>query len=175
MENNFAFIDSQNLNLSIKSLGWQLDLRRFRVYLEKRYSVSKAYLFLGYIEEYKDMYSMFKDFGYEIIFKPVVKGDNSIKGNVDAELVLQSMIDFYYYNKAIVVSGDGDFYCLVNYLISKDKLKKILVPNHLSYSSLLSKFPSEFLAFVSYLKKKVEYKKEKNPASKDLPGASHND
>ncbi len=36
---NFAFIDSQNLNLSIRALGWRLDFRRFRVYLKEKYEV----------------------------------------------------------------------------------------------------------------------------------------
>jgi len=31
--NNYAFIDSQNVNLSIQELGWRLDFARFRKYL----------------------------------------------------------------------------------------------------------------------------------------------
>ncbi len=31
-DNNYAFIDSQNLNLSIRDQGWVLDFRRFRKY-----------------------------------------------------------------------------------------------------------------------------------------------
>ena len=38
-ENNFAFIDSQNLNLGVQSLGWKLDHRGFRVYLKEKYKV----------------------------------------------------------------------------------------------------------------------------------------
>ncbi len=49
-ENNYAFIDSQNLNLSILSLGWKLDFARFRVYLNEKYGVEKAFLFIGYIK-----------------------------------------------------------------------------------------------------------------------------
>ena len=51
LENNFAFIDSQNLNLAIRSLGWKLDFKRFRIYLEEKYGVKKAYLFIGFMEE----------------------------------------------------------------------------------------------------------------------------
>jgi len=35
-ENNYAFIDSNNLNLGIQSLGWKLDFRRFRRYLKEK-------------------------------------------------------------------------------------------------------------------------------------------
>ena len=41
----YAFIDSQNLNLGIKSQGWELDWRKFRQYLRNKYYVSKAYLY----------------------------------------------------------------------------------------------------------------------------------
>ncbi len=45
-KNNYAFIDSQNLNLSIKDQGWALDFKRFREYLKDKYGVIKAFLFI---------------------------------------------------------------------------------------------------------------------------------
>jgi hypothetical protein len=42
---NYAFIDSQNLNLGVKDQGWQLDFQRFRVFLKEKFGVAKAYLF----------------------------------------------------------------------------------------------------------------------------------
>jgi hypothetical protein len=48
-ENNYAFIDSQNLNLAVRGLGWKLDYKRFRRLLAERYHVSKAFLFIGYV------------------------------------------------------------------------------------------------------------------------------
>ncbi len=160
-QNNFAFIDSQNLNLSIRSLGWKIDFPKFRRYLTEKYSVSKAYLFIGFIEGNTAMYTAFQEAGFICIFKPTLHyKDGSTKGNVDAELVLQAMIDYSVYDKAVLVSGDGDFHCLVKYLYEREKLKKILVPNSLKYSALLKRFPSEYLAFVSDLKRKLEYIKK---------------
>ena len=49
MGKNCAFIDSQNLNLSILSLGWKLDFQRFRVYLRDKYHVQNAYQTLSEI------------------------------------------------------------------------------------------------------------------------------
>jgi hypothetical protein len=54
--NNYAFIDSQNVNLSIRRLGWNLDWRRFRVYLHEKHAVTKAYLFIGYVEGNNDLW-----------------------------------------------------------------------------------------------------------------------
>ena len=70
-----------------------------------------------------------------------MKGD--AKGNVDAELVLHAAaIEFGKYDRAVIVSGDGDFYCLHEYLEKKKRLFKIVIPNRHSESSLLRKFNS---------------------------------
>ena len=153
----YAFIDSQNLNLGVKSQGWKLDFGKFRIFLEEKYSVKKAFLFIGYIPTNKKLYDYLKNSGYNIIFKPVLKSSkhkkSKVKGNVDAELVLYTMIEFPSYDKAIIVSGDGDFYCLADYLIKKNKLSKIIVPNS-KYSSLLRKFGA-FIVNVNLFRGKV--------------------
>lgn len=136
----YAFIDSQNLNLGIKDQGWELDFKRFRVYLKDKYKVSKAFLFIGYIKKNQKLYTFLKKSGYELIFKPTVVSKNEVKGNVDAELVLHTMIEYPNYKKAIIVSGDGDFHCLVEYLDKQKKLEKIIIPNQKKYSQLLLKF-----------------------------------
>ncbi len=159
---NFAFIDSQNLNLSIKELGWRLDFRKFRKYLKDKYHVSKAFLFLGFIGENSDLYKSLQDAGFILIFKPTLSyKDGHTKGNCDAELVLQTMIEFKNYKKALLITGDGDFHCLAKYLIQENKLEKLLIPNQKKYSALLKKFPSEFLAFINDLKPKLSYTKKK--------------
>lgn len=162
-ENNFAFIDSQNLNLSIQGLGWKLDFGRFRVYLKEKYGVKKAYLFIGYVEEQSNLYRSLQEKGFIIVFKPTLKyKDGTIKGNCDAELVLQAMIDFNNYQQAVIVTGDGDFYCLVNYLLEKNKLKCVIIPDRFKFSSLLNiKLFKPYLRFMNELSSKLAYKKEK--------------
>ncbi|MEK7534003.1 MAG: NYN domain-containing protein [Patescibacteria group bacterium] len=157
----FAFIDSQNLNLGVQSQGWRLDFARFRVYLKDKYGVSKVFLFIGFIPKYKSLYTFLEKAGYTLIYKPVLesKKPHKPKGNVDAELVLHAMIEFPKYDKAIIVSGDGDFYCLIEYLLSKKKLERIIVPNYYKYSALLRRF-GEDIDFLNSLKKKLEQKKE---------------
>lgn len=141
---NYAFIDSQNLNLGIKSQGWNLDFRKFRLYLKNKYGVEKAYLFIGQMSGNETLYKNLKDMGYELVFKPTteykVDGKTMVKGNVDAELVLYAAGKLYTkYHKAVIVSGDGDFYCLIEYLLEKNKLAYVLVPNK-KFSKLLKRF-----------------------------------
>ena len=158
-ENNYAFIDSQNVNLGIQDLRWKLDFKKFRTYLKEKYGVTKAYLFIGYLPENQDMYTSLQNFGYVLVFKPTLKNkEGLVKGNCDAELVLQAMIEFNNYNKAMIISGDGDFACLVQYLYAKGKLKFVLVPNMHKSSALLKKTAKEKLLSMNDLKDKLAYK-----------------
>lgn len=161
-ENNYAFIDGQNLNLAVRGLGWKLDYGRFRVYLRDKFQVTKAYYFVGYIKENQHLYDYLMECKYELIFKPILEykkgGKAVVKGNVDAELVLHTMIELRNYNQAVIVSGDGDFHCLIEYLKEKNKLKCLIVPNFNKFSALLRKFMSE-MTFLNKNKNKLEYKK----------------
>ncbi len=160
---NYAFIDSQNLNLGIQELGWKLDFRRFRIYLKEKYKVEKAYLFIGYVAEHSNMYRALQEYGYIVVFKPIIRNnDGEIKGNVDADLVLRAMIDFDNYDKAIIVTSDGDFYCLAAYLREERKLEKVLSPHIKTCSVLLKTAAKEKIVFMDNLKKKLEYKKKKH-------------
>lgn len=161
---NYAFIDSQNVNLAIRDLGWKLDWKKFRVYLKEKYGVATAYMFVGYIEENQDLYLSLQKSGYLLIFKEILKNkEGFVKGNCDAELVLQAMIDYKKYEKAVIVSGDGDFACLVRHLKKQRKLEKVLVPNVKKYSALLKKAAAdEYLDFLNNLKRKLTYT-EKHP------------
>ena len=162
-ENNYAFIDSQNLNLAIREQGWQLDFGRFRIYLADRFSVTKAFLFIGYVASNEDMYTALQMQGFVLIFKPTLLLNRNrgvrIKGNVDAELVLHSMIELPNYDRAVIVSGDGDFQCLVKHLKNKGKLKKLIIPNRDKYSSLFRRFLPKDAIFMNGLRGKLEYKK----------------
>ncbi len=161
-ENNYAFIDSQNVNLGIRAMGWQLDFAKFRIYLREKYDVNRAYLFIGYVPGNDRLYTALQSMGYICVFKPtLIRHDGKIKGNCDAELVLQSMIDYAAYDTAIIVTGDGDFYCLVRYWIEKKKLKAIIVPNESRYSALLKlKASRPYLRYMNNLREKLSYKKE---------------
>ncbi len=171
-KNNHAFIDSQNLNLNIRNQGWILDLAYFRVYLKEKYSISKAFLFIGYVEKNKNLYDFLIRTGFVCIFKPTLEyKDGSTKGNCDAELVLQAMIEFPNYAKAVIVSGDGDFHCLVKYLLEKNKLGAVLIPNRHKFSALLKfRIFRPYLRFMNDLKEKLSYNKEKAPEGRNLKG-----
>ncbi len=161
--NNYAYIDSQNLNLGIQSMGWKLDMQKFRVYLKEKYEITTAYLFIGFIPENQNMYTSLQKCGFILKFKPVLPNkDGKHKGNVDADLVLQAMIDHNAngFDQALVVTSDGDFYSLVQYFYERNKLLKVLSPYLATCSTLLKKAAKEKLVYMNNLQNKLEYKRK---------------
>lgn len=175
----YAFIDNQNLNATIQSLGWKIDWRKFRKFLTDRYGATQAFMFIGYVPEFEDMYEKLHDAGFNIVLKPTYdmtkpraedeprqeddkdkEKEKHIKGNVDAELVLWAMKELKDYDKAVIVSGDGDFYSLVEYLEEQGKLGKILTPSW-KYSSLFNRYES-YIDRIDKCRRELEYKKFKN-------------
>ena len=76
------------------------------------------------------MYTNLQKDGFILVFKPALKlPDGRAKGNVDAELVLHTMIEYPNYDKVIIITGDGDFYCLVEYLLKTGKLFNLKYKN----------------------------------------------
>lgn len=162
--NNYAFIDSQNLYLAIEELGWKLDYKRFRIYLKEKHKVVKAFMFLGYLAENQELYRFLQEAGFILIFRPILeKNGKAIKGNCDVDLALHALVNIKDYNKAIIVTGDGDFCMLVKYLRENSKLAKVLAPSHKNCSVLLRKAAGSAIVFIENLKNKLAYKKKSTP------------
>ena len=151
-QNNFAYIDGANLHRGIADLGWKLDYKRFRVWLSEKYGVKTAYLFLGLIPKYKELYKSLQEDGYTLVFKEVVyDGNGNPKGNCDADLVLQATKDTYEnkFDKAILVSSDGDYSCLVLFLLEKQKLHSVLSPHSSGKCSILLKRTNAKIVYIN--------------------------
>ncbi|MBP7018619.1 NYN domain-containing protein [Candidatus Saccharibacteria bacterium] len=158
----YAFIDSQNLNLGVRSQGWQIDYKKLRLYLKNKYGVDQAFMFIGMIPSNQKLYTQLQAAGFILVFKPTVRyfenGKETYKGNVDAELVLHAAaLEYQNYDKAIIITGDGDFACLMEYLKDNNKLLHVLTPSS-RYSKLLKPY-SQFIVEISSLKSSLEYQK----------------
>jgi uncharacterized LabA/DUF88 family protein len=163
---NHAFIDGANLHKGVKGLGWELDYRRFRIWLTEKYSVSKAYIFIGLIPKYKDIYTSLQEAGFTLIFKEVVyDGDGKAKGNCDADLVLKVTQDIYEnaFEKAVIVSSDGDYAGLVKFLVDKRKLKVVLSSSSVKKCSILLKRTGAAISYINDQRSILEKQKEKTP------------
>ncbi|MDO8483191.1 MAG: NYN domain-containing protein [bacterium] len=170
-DKNYAFIDGQNLYMGTakREIGpWKIDLARFRVYLEQKYSVTKAYYFLGFVQkENQDLYEEIQHAGFVLIFRehnPAMMGKK--KGNVDSDIIFHIMKKMYKkenFNKIILVSGDGDYKLLVDFLIEEKRFEKILFPNKKFASSLYKELGSVYFDYLENkdIKNKIGVEKEK--------------
>lgn len=149
--NNVAYIDGSNLHNAVRNFSWEFDYARFRIWLSEKYSVKQAYIFLGMMPKYKELYTYLQNCGYILIFKEVIYDKyGKAKGNCDADVVVLAMQDAYEnkFNKAILVSSDGDYAPLVKFLQSKDKIEIVLSPYETSKCSVLIKRTDVRIAYI---------------------------
>ena len=168
--NNQAFIDGQNLNVSTTNAesSWTVDLKRFRIFLSEKYNVNEAYYFIGaYDPKNQDLYAALQRYGFIVVFREHAESALSRKkGNVDTDIVfmiMRKIADREKFDKVILVSGDGDYWRMVDYLIKKERFGKLLVPNKHTLSSLYKRrTPDIYRAYLddSATKKKLIYKKK---------------
>lgn len=149
---NVAYIDGANLHNGIKSLSWEFDYGRFRTWLREKYGVEQAYLFLGLMPKYKELYTKLQEQGYTLVFKEVIYDSNGkAKGNCDADVVVLAMQDAYEnrFDGAVLVSSDGDYAPLVKFLISKQKMIAVVSPYETKKCSVLLKRTDVKIAYIA--------------------------
>ncbi|MFA5997112.1 MAG: NYN domain-containing protein [Candidatus Paceibacterota bacterium] len=151
---NYAFIDGQNLHMGTAKREvdpWKIDLKRFRVYLADKYNVKVAFYHLGYIqdtERAQEIYEYIQSSGFILKFRQhseaLISGK---KGNVDSDIIFSIMKRLYRkedFQDVILVSGDGDYKAIVDFLIEEKRFKKILFPDKKRASSLYKRIGSEY-------------------------------
>ena len=167
---NIAYVDGQNLHMGTAKINpsWHIDLHRFRLYLLQKYNVKAAYYYLGYVQEGSDierLYELIQSAGFILVFRQ----HNSAmigkkKGNVDSDIIFSIMKRVYLnedFKKIVLVSGDGDYKMLVDFLIEQGKFEKILFPNRKCSSSLYKTISNKYYACHDdrNVRKKIEKKK----------------
>lgn len=166
--NNQAFIDGQNLYMNTKESNWRVDLNRLRIYLAEKYNVEKAYYFIGSQDnDNAELYELIRSAGFMLVFRPHsldMRGNK--KGNVDTDVVftiMSKIADRESFDKVVLVSGDGDYFRMVDYLIKKNRFAKLLAPNKHSMSSLYKPFTPKYTGFLDAkgTKAKIELKPKK--------------
>ncbi len=167
MENNIAFIDGQNLHLWTTSEKWQVDFKRFRIYLRDKFKVNEAYFYFWFLDENEQsLYTRLQKSGFIIVFRE----HNSDmkwkkKWNVDVDIcfeMMRNLIENKDFDKIVLVSWDGDYIKPVKYLLEKWRFKKILFPSR-KYSSLYKQIETKYRNNLSLhdIKKKIIYIKKK--------------
>jgi len=139
MEKVNIYIDGNNLYRAATELGHKIDYKRFRNWLRQKYNPEKVYIFIGLVPSRTSFYEHLQECGFILVFKQTVSVKGTVKGNCDAELVLKAVSDFYTksYTSCFLLTGDGDFGCLVEFLRDNHSLHGVLAPDEKKCSILL--------------------------------------
>jgi uncharacterized LabA/DUF88 family protein len=169
---NHAFIDAQNIHLGVRDLGWSLDYRRLRIWLTGRFQVSKALLFIGYVPANQSLYAHLRQCGFELVFKEIDLASPQHKGDIDVDLTLQAATTTASYDRAVLMTSDGDFAPLVRYLIGKKQFAMVVSPHPRTCSRFLKKASRGQITYLSDVRSKVaRYRKQKGRSRRSPEGA----
>lgn len=131
MEKIVVFIDGANLYATARSLGFDIDYRRFLAEFRRRGYLLRAvyYTALAEDQEYSSIRPLIDwlDYnGYKIVTKPMKEftdqsGRRRFKGKMDIEMAVDAMDVAPHIDHFVLVSGDGDFRYLLEALQRKGK------------------------------------------------------
>jgi uncharacterized LabA/DUF88 family protein len=163
--NNYAYIDGANLHYTYENLDWKVDYQKLLHYLRTKYGVLIAHYFIGKTPNNQAIYNKLSSYGYNIKLKdpsPYVTEEEvcphcgevftpseiRYKADIDSCLTMQVMSDINDFNKAVLITSDGDFDELVKRLVRQDKLRVVFAPCKDGCSKLLRRAAVDKIAFI---------------------------
>lgn len=159
---NICFIDGQNLHVGTRSMGWSLDYEKLKQLLEKKFNIDEAIYFIGAFDsEHQELYEELQRYGYIVSFRNHTgAAASSKKGNVDADIVFRMMRALYErpkdFDKIVLISSDGDYRNVIDYLIEKDRLQTMLFPTKRGVSSLYNEVDEKYHDYISEYKDQIK-------------------
>jgi len=171
--NNFAFIDGANLHFTYENLGWELDYAKLRNYLRKKFNVTIAHYFLGKTKENSDLYKTLESYGYNLKLKNPSQYTTEEedcphchkviapelirnKSDCDSFMTLEVISNLSIYDRAVIITSDGDFDELIKELVLKDKLKLVFAPCREGCSGLLKSAARGRIAYIDDYRAELE-------------------
>lgn len=149
----YAFVDASNIIYGAKAEGWFIDQKKLSAYLKVKFKAKKAFFYYG--KDSKDIkkekfLKKLKQFGFILRVKEIKRFGKRTKANCDVDMTMDLLLKIDEYDKAVVLTGDGDFAPLFYHLQSKGKevviisspkrtareIKKFAGANHIDFGSL---------------------------------------
>lgn len=160
----FAFIDATNIIYGAQNNGWRMDFAKLANYLRTRFEAAKILYYAGVdnenIKQLK-FYEKLQQFGYELRLVPVKTfKDGKKKADVDSRMTFEIMRYFPVYDRTVIMTGDGDFYWALEYLISR-KSKTFLISHRQNTASELKKLFGHTYISLDDIKTRLAFKQTK--------------
>ena len=161
----YVFIDASNIIYGCNDAGWKMDLEKLIQYFRTRFGVVRVLYYAGLDNQNKKQllfYEALQRFGYELRLVPVKTfKDGKRKGDVDARLVFEAMKYFDEYDEAIFLTGDGDYFWLLEHLLQSGKKIRLFAHRESMAKELKQLFGGTFTD-ISRLKQLLEFVKNKS-------------
>jgi uncharacterized LabA/DUF88 family protein len=133
-----VFIDAANIFYSQRTLGWRVDYTKLKAYFMRETELMAIYLYTGKVgtnESQERFIAKITQLGYIVRAKEVkrikVATDTfEWKGNLDAELIIDTLKTIHTYDTYILMSGDSDFAPLLDELKSQGKWVIVMSSKH---------------------------------------------
>ena len=125
----YAFIDASNIIYGARTEGWLIDQKKLFNYLKTKFKTSKTFFYFGKDDANKKQLGFLKkleSFGFTLRVKQIKRFGNRQKANCDVDLTLDMVLLKEKYDRAIVLTGDGDFLPLFEYL-KKEKREVVIL------------------------------------------------
>ena len=152
----YAFVDAANIIYrDVELHPWKIDLKKLIKYLRERFGVSKV-LYFGGIDDRNAtqirLHEKMKTWGYELHLNPIKRFMNEqgkwyIKADVDSHMTFEMMRLFRQYDRAIILTGDGDFYWVLKYLLENKGFVWLLASHRKTAKELKRLFGHRFINF----------------------------
>lgn len=160
----YAFIDASNIIYGASDHGWKMDFAKLFLYLRVRFKVDRIYYYAGLDKDNLKQihfYEKLQEFGYTLRLVPVkVFRDGKKKADIDSRMTFEMMKYFAEYNNAVILTGDGDYYWVLEYLLLHKKSVKLIAHTKSTAKELKRLFGEEFTD-LSRIKNKIEFKGDK--------------
>lgn len=163
----YAFVDAANILFrNTESTSWRIDLKKLIKYLQERFGATKIFYFGGQDDRNKiqaNLHRKLAMWGYELRLNPVKhfmndRGEWFIKADVDSRMSFEMMRLFSQYDRAVVLTGDGDFYWVLEYLLQKKERVWLISSPRSTARELKKLFGSDF-ANLDSLRIPLQYQK----------------
>lgn len=120
----YAFIDASNIIYGARAERWFIDQQKLFKYLKNKFSVSKAFFYYGKdsrnVKQQKFLKRL-EEFGYVLRVKEIKRYGTKSKANCDVDLTMDVLLKIKEYQRAIMLTGDGDFLPLIQYIVKRKK------------------------------------------------------
>lgn len=159
----YAFVDASNIIYGASKYGWKMDFEKLSKYLRERYQVTRILYYAGVdTENLKQLkfYETLQRFGIELRLVPVKTfSDGKKKADIDSKMTFEMMLYFKEYDSTIIMSGDGDYYWVLEYLMQQKKEVRLLSHSKTTAKELKKLFAGRFTD-LNLIRKIIEFKEK---------------